>query len=62
MGMGGQTVRFTVQKSDGSTIEISNFGNILITIGNISYQADYESAEAVNEFANKALGDWFLIR
>lgn len=62
MGMGGQTVRFTVQKSDGSTIEISNFGNILITIGNISYQADYESAEAVNEFANKALGDWFLIQ
>lgn len=62
MGMGGQTVRFTVQKSDGSTIEISNFGNILITIDNISYQADYESAEAINRFANQALGDWFLIR
>lgn len=58
-GMGGQTVVFTVQKSGGSTIEISNFGNILITINNISYQADYESAEALNKFANKALETGF---
>lgn len=57
--MGGQTVGFIVQKSDGSTIEISNFGNVIITIDNKSYQADYESAEAVNAFANKVLGTGF---
>lgn len=59
LGMGGQTVRFTVQKTNGSTIEISNFGNVLITIDNKSYQADYESAEAINAFANEALGTGF---
>lgn len=59
MGMGGQTIKFTVQKTDGSTIEISNFGNVLITIDSKSYQADYESAEAINAFANKVLGTGF---
>ena len=59
LGMGGQTVRFTVQKTNGSTVEISNFGNVLITIDNKSYQADYESAEAINAFANEALGTGF---
>lgn len=57
--MGGQTVGFIVQKSDGSTIEIFNFGNVIITIDNKSYQADYESAEAINAFANKVLGTGF---
>ena len=57
--MGGQTVGFIVQKSDGSTIEIFNFGPIIITIDNKSYQADYESAEAINAFANKVLGTGF---
>lgn len=59
IGMGGQTVRFTVQKSDGSTTEISNVGNVLIIIDGKSYQADYESAEALNEFANKVLETGF---
>ncbi len=59
MGMSGQTVRFTVQKSDGSIIEISNFGNVRITIGSKSYKADYGSAEAINAFANKVLGAGF---
>lgn len=58
-GMGGQIVKFTVQKTDGSTIEISNFGNVLITIGSTSYQADYESAKAISDFAHKALGIGF---
>lgn len=57
--MGGQTVGFIVQKSDGSTIEIFNFGNVIITIDNKSYQADYESAEAINAFANKVVGTGF---
>nr|WP_289767820.1 hypothetical protein [uncultured Acetatifactor sp.] len=57
--MGGQTAGFIVQKSDGSTIEIFNFGNVIITIDNKSYQADYESAEAINAFANKVLGTGF---
>lgn len=57
--MGGQTVGFIVQKSDGSTIEIFNFGNVIITIDNKSYQADYESAEAINAFAKKVLGTGF---
>ena len=57
--MGGQTVGFIVQKSDGSTIEIFNFGNVINTIDNKSYQADYESAEAINAFANKVLGTGF---
>ena len=59
VGLGGQTVRFTVRKSDGSIIVISNVGNALITIDNKSYQADYESAEAINQFANKVLGTGF---
>ena len=59
MGWGGQTVRFTVQKTDGSTIVISNFGNVLITIDSINYQADYESAHAISIFANKVLETGF---
>ena len=59
MELGGQTVRCTVQKSDGSVIVISNVGNVLITIDNKSYRADYESAEAINKFANTVLGTGF---
>ena len=59
MGLGGQTVRFTVQKTDGSSIEVSNVGNVLIMVDGRSYQADYESAEAINKFANKVLETGF---
>ena len=58
-GCGGQTVRYTVQKTDGSTVVISNFGNILITIDNINYQADYESAQPISKFANAVLDTGF---
>lgn len=57
--MGGQTVKLTVQKTDGTAIEISNIGNVLIIIDGKSYQADYESAEAINNFANKVLETGF---
>ena len=57
--LSGQTVRITVQKMDGSIIEISNVGNVQIIIDGISYRADYESAEAINNFANKVLETGF---
>ena len=57
--LGGQTVRITVQKTDGSIIEISNVGNVQIIINGRSYRADYESAEAINNFANKVLKTGF---
>ena len=46
---------FTVQKTDGTIIEIFNVGNVQIIISGRSYRADYESAEAINNFANKIL-------
>jgi len=58
-GLGGQTVKFTVLKTDGSTIEISNIGNVKIIIDGKNYKADYESAEALNNFANKVLETGF---
>ena len=57
--LSGQTVRITVQKTDGSVIEISNVGNVQIIIDGRSYQAEYESAEAINNFANKVLKTGF---
>ena len=57
--LGGQTVRITVQKTDGSIIEISNVGNVQIIIDGRSYRADYESAEAINNFVNKVLETGF---
>ena len=57
--MSGQTVRLTIQKTDGSTIELSNVGNVQISIDGRSYRADYDSAEAINNFANKVLGTGF---
>lgn len=57
--LSGQTVRITVQKTDGSVIEISNVGNVQIIIDGKSYRADYESAEAINNFANKVLETGF---
>ena len=57
--MGGQTVKVTILKSDGSKVKISNFGNVMITIDRISYRADYESAEALNVYANKVLKTGF---
>lgn len=57
--LGGQTVRITVQKTDGSIIEISNVGNVQIIIDGRSYRAEYESAEAINNFANKVLETGF---
>lgn len=57
--LSGQTVRITVQKTDGSIIEISNVGNIQIIIDGRSYRAEYESAEAINNFANKVLKTGF---
>ena len=57
--LAGQTVRITIQKNDGSIIEISNVGNVQIIIDGISYRADYESAEAINNFANKVLKTGF---
>ncbi len=57
--LSGQTVRITVQKTDGSIIEISNVGNVQIIIDGRSYRADYESAEAINNFANKVLETGF---
>ena len=53
--LAGQTVRITVQKTDGTIIEIFNVGNVQIIISGRSYRADYESAEAINNFANKIL-------
>lgn len=53
--LAGQTVRITVQKTDGTIIEIFNVGNVQIIINGRSYRADYESAEAINNFANKIL-------
>lgn len=53
--LAGQTVRITVQKKDGTIIEIFNVGNVQIIINDRSYRADYESAEAINNFANKVL-------
>ncbi|MGI6029455.1 MAG: hypothetical protein ACOX81_08595 [Candidatus Heteroscillospira sp.] len=58
-GTGGQSITFTILKSDGSKIELSNFGNVLIEIDGRSYHADYESAEALNEYANKVLKTGF---
>lgn len=57
--LSGQTVRITVQKMDGSIIEISNVGNVQIIIDGRSYRAEYESAEAINNFANKVLETGF---
>lgn len=54
-GLAGQTVTLTVQKTDGSVFAVSNIGNVLITIDNMSYQADYESAKAISDLVNKAL-------
>ena len=59
MGLGGQTVKITVQMTDGSSVEISNIGNVIITIDNKSYRADYATAEAINQFANKVLNTGF---
>jgi len=59
LGMGGQTVTFAIEKTDGSTVEISNVGNVFITIDGKSYQADYPTAEALNAFANEVLGTGF---
>lgn len=53
--LAGQTIRITVQKTDGTIIEIFNVGNVQIIINDRSYRADYESAEAINNFVNKVL-------
>lgn len=57
--LGGQTVTITIQITNGSVIEVSNVGNVQIIIDGRSYQADYESAEAINNFANKVLKSGF---
>ena len=57
--MNGQTIRITIQKIGGSIIEISNVGNVQIIINGRSYRADYESAEAINNFVNKVLETGF---
>ena len=57
--LSGQTVRIIVQKTNGSIIEISNVGNVQIMIDGRSYRAEYESAEAINNFANKVLKTGF---
>lgn len=59
IGLGGQTVKITVQMTDRTAVEISNIGNVIITIDNKSYRADYATAEAINQFANKVLNTGF---
>ena len=56
---GGQTVSITIKKVDGSIIEISNIGNVRIMIDGRNYRAEYESAEAINNFVNKVLETGF---
>ena len=51
----GQYIAFTVVKTDGSEIEVSNTGNVALTIGGTGYRAEYNSAEALNAFANGVL-------
>lgn len=57
--LGGQTITITIKETDGTIIEISNVGNVQIIIDGRSYRADYESAEAINNFANKVLETGF---
>ena len=57
--MGGQTVSIKVRKTDGLTMEIVNNGNIQIIIDGKAYKADYATAEAINQFANKVLETGF---
>lgn len=59
LGWGGQTVSYTVQKTDGSSVVISNFGNIRITVDGVRYRADYETANAISKFANHVLDTGF---
>ena len=59
LGLGGQTVKITVKMTDGTAVEVSNIGNVIITIDNKSYRADYATAEAINQFANKVLNTGF---
>ncbi len=51
----GQYIAFTVVKTDGSEVEVSNTGNVALTIGGTGYRAEYNSAEALNAFANGVL-------
>lgn len=51
----GQYIAFTIVKTDGSEIEVSNTGNVALTIGGTGYRAEYNSAEALNAFANRVL-------
>ena len=55
----GQTITITIKETNGTIIEISNVGNVQIIIDGRSYRADYESAEAINNFANKVLETGF---
>ena len=57
--LSGQTIKITIKETDGTIIEISNVGNVQIIIDGRSYRADYESAEAINNFANKVLETGF---
>lgn len=51
----GQYIAFTIVRTDGSEIEVSNTGNVALTIGGTGYRAEYNSAEALNAFANRVL-------
>ena len=51
----GQYIAFTIVKTDGSEIEVSNNGNVALTVGGTGYRAEYNSAEALNAFANRVL-------
>ena len=57
--LSGQTITITIKITDGSIVEISNVGNVQIIIDGRNYRADYESAEAINNFANKVLETGF---
>ena len=55
----GQTITITIKETNGTIIEISNVGNVQIIIDGRSYRAEYESAETINNFANKVLKTGF---
>ncbi|MDR1590025.1 MAG: DUF4362 domain-containing protein [Oscillospiraceae bacterium] len=58
MAMGGQTVQFNMRKADGEYIEIGVFTPYVI-INEQSYEAKYESCEALNSLGNE-IGNDFL--
>lgn len=52
----GQSVIFTLEKTDGTTVEIMAYDPFVVIDG-IGYKCEYEPCEALNRYANDLLNE-----